>query len=104
MARFCSVARIFFINAVTDIVNSADMIEAAVNLISDTGITILNCGLSAKATNDDYEDKNFKKGIYTNDRKNGDRIHPFSTSESVKILWTVTSPSAWNFMKPSAKE
>lgn len=74
----------FFINAVTDIVNSADMIEAAVNLISDTGITILNCGLSAKATNDDYEDKNFKKGIYTNDRKNGDRIHPFSTSESVK--------------------
>lgn len=74
----------FFINAVTDIVNSADMIEAAVNLISDTGITILNCGLSAKATNDDYEDKNFKKGIYTNDRKNGDCIHPFSTSESVK--------------------
>jgi len=74
----------FFINAVTDIVNSADMIEAAVNLISDTGITILNCGLSAKATNDDYEDKNFKKGIYTDDRKNGDRIHPFSTSESVK--------------------
>ena len=74
----------FFINAVTDIVNSADMIEAAVNLISDTGITILNCSLSAKATNDDYEDKNFKKGIYTNDRKNGDRIHPFSTSESVK--------------------
>lgn len=74
----------FFINAVTDIVNSADMIEAAVNLISDTGITILNCGLSAKATNDDYEDKNFKKGIYTNDKKNGDRIHPFSTSESVK--------------------
>ena len=74
----------FFINAVTDIVNSADMIEAAVNLISDTGITILNCGLSAKATDDDYEDKNFKKGIYTNDRKNGDRIHPFSTSESVK--------------------
>ena len=74
----------FFINVVTDIVNSADMIEAAVNLISDTGITILNCGLSAKATNDDYEDKNFKKGIYTNDRKNGDRIHPFSTSESVK--------------------
>ena len=74
----------FFINAVTDIVNSADMIEAAVNLISDTGITILNCSLSAKATNDDYEDKNFKKGIYTDDRKNGDRIHPFSTSESVK--------------------
>ena len=74
----------FFINAVTDIVNSADMIEAAVNLISDTGITILNCSLSAKATNDDYEDKHFKKGIYTDDRKNGDRIHPFSTSESVK--------------------
>lgn len=74
----------FFINAVTDIVNSADMIEAAVNLISDTGITILNCSLSAKATNDDYEDKNFKKGIYTDDRKNGDRIHPFSTSESIK--------------------
>lgn len=74
----------FFINAVTDIVNSADMIEAPVNLISDTGITILNCSLSAKATNDDYEDKNFKKGIYTDDRKNGDRIHPFSTSESVK--------------------
>lgn len=74
----------FFINAVTDIVNSADMIEAAVNLISDTGITILNCSLSSKATNDDYEDKNFKKGIYTDDRKNGDRIHPFSTSESVK--------------------
>ena len=74
----------FFINAVTDIVNSADMIEAAVNLISDTGITILNCSLSAKATNDDYEDKNFKKGIYTDDRKNGDRNHPISTSESVK--------------------
>lgn len=74
----------FFINAVTDIVNSADIIEATGNLISDTGITILNCSLSAKATNDDYEDINFKKGIYTDDRKNGDRIHPFSTSESVK--------------------
>ena len=71
----------FFINAVTDIVNSADIIEATKNLISDTGITILNCSLSAKAANDDYEDKNFKKGTYTNDRKKGDRIHPFSTSE-----------------------
>lgn len=74
----------FFINAVTDIVNSADIIEATKNLISDTGITILNCSLSAKAANDDYEDKNFKKGTYTNDRKNNDRIYPFSTSESVK--------------------
>lgn len=71
----------FFINAVTDIVNSADIIEATGNLISDTAITILNCSLSAKAANDDYEDKNFKKGTYTNDRKKGDRIHPFSTSE-----------------------
>ena len=74
----------FLINVFTDIVNSANIAEAVGNLISDTGITILNCSLSAKASNDDYEDKNFKKGTYTNDRKNNDRIYPFSTSESVK--------------------
>lgn len=74
----------YLINLFTEFVNSSNLAEGITNLIYSTGATSASSAFSAKATNDDYEDKNFKKGIYTDDRKNGDRIHPFSTSESVK--------------------
>lgn len=74
----------YLINLFTEFVNSSNLAEGITNLIYSTGATSASSAFSAKATNDDYEDKNFKKGIYTDDRKNGDRIHPFSTSENVK--------------------
>lgn len=76
----------FFINTVTDIANSADILEAIGNLFSDVRITKRNCSLSAETTNNDYEKKNFNEGAYIDERQyekenKEKRINPFSTSE-----------------------
>lgn len=59
----------YLINLFTEFVNSSNLAEGITNLIYSTGATSASSAFSAKATNDDYEDKNFKKGIYTDDRK-----------------------------------
>lgn len=74
----------YLINVFTDIVNSANIAEAITNVIFSTGAISASSALSAQSANDKYNEQNFKKGTYINERKNGDRIHPFSTSESIK--------------------
>lgn len=74
----------YLINVFTEIVNSANLAEAFTNVAFSTGATSASCAFSAQSANDKYNEQNFEKGTYINERKNGDRIHPFSTSESIK--------------------
>lgn len=74
----------YLINVFTDIVNSANIAEAIINVGFSTGATSASCAFSAQSANDKYNEQNFEKGTYINERKNGDHIHPFSTSESIK--------------------
>ena len=73
----------YLINVFTDIVNSANMVEAITNVAFSTGATSASSKNSAVATNNDYEKEYFnnKNDIYKEERKNNGRIHPFSTSE-----------------------
>ncbi len=76
----------YLINVFTDIVNSANMIEAFTNVLLSTGATSASSKDLAGDANDNYEKEYFnnKNDIYKEERKNGDRIHPFSTSEENK--------------------
>lgn len=74
----------YLINVFTDIVNSANIAEAITNVIFSTGAISVSSKTLAVAANNEYEEEYFKDENYFNERKNGDYIHPFSTSESIK--------------------
>lgn len=76
----------YLINVFTDIVNSANMAEAIINVGFSTGATTAGSKDLAGDANDNYEEEYFnnENDIYKEERKNGDRIHPFSTSEENK--------------------
>jgi len=74
----------YLINVFTDIVNSANIAEAITNVIFSTGAISASSKTLAVAANNEYEEEYFKDENYFNERKNGDYIHPFSTSESIK--------------------
>ena len=74
----------YLINVFTDIVNSANIAEAITNVIFSTGATSASCKTLEVAANKEYEEEYFKDENCFNERKNGDYIHPFSTSESIK--------------------
>lgn len=76
----------YHINILTDIVNSANIAEAITNVAFSTGATSASSKNSAVVTNNNYEKEYFnnENDIYKEERKNGDRIHPFSTSEENK--------------------
>lgn len=73
----------YLINVFTDIVNSANMVEAITNVAFSTGATSASSKNSAVVTNNNYEKEYFnnENDIYKEERKNNGRIHPFSTSE-----------------------
>lgn len=73
----------YLINVFTDIVNSANMVEAITNVAFNTGATSASSKNSAVVTNNNYEKEYFnnENDIYKEERKNNGRIHPFSTSE-----------------------
>lgn len=76
----------YHINILTDIVNSANIAEAITNVAFSTGATSASSKNSAVVTNNNYEKEYFnnENDIYKKERKNGDHIHPFSTSEENK--------------------
>ena len=76
----------YLINVFTDIVNSANIAEAIINVGFSTGATTAGSKDLAGDANDNYEEEYFnnENDIYKEERKNGDRIHPFSTSEENK--------------------
>lgn len=74
----------FGINVATEIFNSANLAEAILNVGINLSATFSSSTTSANATNDDYEEKNFKNGNYKDERQNEKCIHPFSTSEGNK--------------------
>lgn len=76
----------YLINVFTDIVNSANIAEAIINVGFSTGATTSGSKDLAGDANDNYEEEYFnnENDIYKEERKNGDRIHPFSTSEENK--------------------
>ena len=76
----------YHINILTDIVNSANIAEAITNVALSTGATSASSKNSAVVTNNNYETEYFnnENDIYKKERKNGDHIHPFSTSEENK--------------------
>lgn len=76
----------YLINVFTDIVNSANIAEAIINVGFSTGTTTAGSKDLAGDANDNYEEEYFnnENDIYKEERKNGDRIHPFSTSEENK--------------------
>ena len=59
----------YLINVFTDIVNSANIAEAITNVIFSTGAISASSALSAQSANDKYNEQNFKKGTYINERK-----------------------------------
>lgn len=73
----------YLINVFTDIVNSANMVEAITNVAFSTVATSASSKNSAVVTNNNYEKEYFnnENDIYKEERKNNGRIHPFSTSE-----------------------
>ena len=73
----------YHINIVTEIVNSANIAEALAKLLVNTTATSTASAKLANDTNQQYEETYFnKKETYINERQNGKRIHPFSTSKS----------------------
>lgn len=76
----------YHINILTDIVNSANIAEAITNVAFSTGAISASSKNSAVVTNNNYEKEYFnnENDIYKKERKNGDHIHPFSTSEENK--------------------
>lgn len=73
----------YHINLFTEIVNSANIAEALINLLFTTTATSAACEISTNTVNNKYEETYFnKKEDYINERQNGKRIHPFSTSNS----------------------
>lgn len=70
-------------NLFTEIVNSANIAEALANLLSTTTATSIACEISTNTVNNKYKETYFnEKEDYINERQNGKRIHPFSTSNS----------------------
>lgn len=76
----------YLINVFTDIVNSTNIAEAIINVLSSTAATSTSSKVLAGDANDNYEKEYFnnENDIYKEERKNGDHIHPFSTSEENK--------------------
>lgn len=76
----------YHINILTDIVNSANIAEAITNVAFSTGATSASSLALAADANNNYETEYFnnENDIYKKERKNGDHIHPFSTSEENK--------------------
>ena len=76
----------YLINVFTDIVNSANIAEAITNVAFSTGATSASSLALAADANNNYETEYFnnENDIYKKERKNGDHIHPFSTSEENK--------------------
>lgn len=76
----------YLINVFTDIVNSTNIAEAIINVGFSTGATTAGSKDLAGDANDNYEKEYFnnENDIYKEERKNGDHIHPFSTSEENK--------------------
>ncbi len=73
----------YHINIITDIINSANIAEALTQLLVSTTATSTASAKLANDTNQQYEETYFnKKEAYINERQNGKRIHPFSTSNS----------------------
>ena len=76
----------YHINILTDIVNSANIAEAIANVTFSTFATSMSSLALAADANNNYETEYFnnENDIYKKERKNGDHIHPFSTSEENK--------------------
>ena len=76
----------YHINILTDIVNSANIAEAITNVAFSTFATSMSSLALAADANNNYETEYFnnENDIYKKERKNGDHIHPFSTSEENK--------------------
>lgn len=76
----------YLINVFTDIVNSANIAEAIANVTFSTFATSMSSLALAADANNNYETEYFnnENDIYKKERKNGDHIHPFSTSEENK--------------------
>lgn len=76
----------YLINVFTDIVNSANIAEAITNVAFSTFATSMSSLALAADANNNYETEYFnnENDIYKKERKNGDHIHPFSTSEENK--------------------
>ena len=76
----------YLINVFTDIVNSANIAEAITNVTFSTFATSMSSLALAADANNNYETEYFnnENDIYKKERKNGDHIHPFSTSEENK--------------------
>lgn len=76
----------YLINVFTDIVNSANIAEAIANVAFSTFATSMSSLALAADANNNYETEYFnnENDIYKKERKNGDHIHPFSTSEENK--------------------
>lgn len=76
----------YHINILTDIVNSANIAEAITNVTFSTFATSASSLALAADANNNYETEYFnnENDIYKKERKNGDHIHPFSTSEENK--------------------
>lgn len=73
----------YHINIITDIINSANIAEALTQLLVSTTATSTASAKLANDTNQQYEETYFnKKEAYINERQNGKRIHPFSTSNN----------------------
>ena len=73
----------YLINVFTDIVNSANIAEAIANVTFSTFATSMSSLALAADANNNYETEYFnnENDIYKKERKNGDHIPPFSTSE-----------------------
>lgn len=80
---FALVPGCYAINVITDIINSENIADAIVNVATNTVAVRVNSKYLADTANNDYEKENFKDGTYTEERKNGEEIHPFSTSGSI---------------------
>lgn len=83
MDRFALWPGCYHTNLFTEIVNSANIAEALANLLSTTTATSIACEISTNTVNNKYKETYFnEKEDYINERQNGKRIHPFSTSNS----------------------
>ena len=90
----------YFINIFTDIANSANVAEALTNLVFSTTATTSASAVFSKNVNDEYEKKYFDPNkAYIKERQNGERIHPFSTSNSNT---TTVKSSESNSSKPNS--